>query len=122
MTVSNERELWEAFRNQEPTIVIDDMTMRASLIKRIQIINSAWFMILFFTLCIAALGFVAGWLNEGAKINDKVVLSSFGASIPGLLCTVLAILVKKGKIGSFAKELAKYQVKDEYGVLTLTRK
>ena len=123
MNITNEKELWEAFRNQEPTIVVEgDLVSR--LKKWIVITKLGWMYAgggIFLAIMLGGMGSLVGLISSGGK-DGSAVFVAIAAAIPGLLITVFGILLALGKLGGICGQLAKYRAKEEWGVLTLTRK
>ena len=123
MNVTNEKELWEAFRNQETTIVAEgDLVSR--LKKWIVITKLGWLYALMGILAaimLGGLGSLAGLIFSRGQ-DSVAVLFAIILAIPGLSIAVLGVLLALGKLGGICGQLAKYRAKEEWGVLTLTRK
>ena len=120
VSVSNEKELWEAFRNQEQKIIVEgDLVPR--LKKKMVFIKSAWIIALLYTALFGAIGAFCGMFSyKGAEL----VLCTVVFSLPGWVAFALAVLMERGKLGSgLPSQLAKYREgKEEWGSFTLTRK
>ena len=135
MKIDSEKELWEAFRNQAPTIIVEGDL--ASKVKKWRVVTkTGWIyagMGLIFAIAFGLLGFFFG-INlllvfgrdcgpGGTMVLFAIILFAVLLfTIPGLLTTVFSILLALGKLGGICGQLAKYRAKEEWGVLTLTRK
>ncbi len=123
MNVTNEKELWEAFRNQETTIVAEgDLVSR--LKKWIVITKLGWAyaaMGVLAAVMLGGLGSLLGLISSRGQ-DSMAVLYAVLLAMPGLLIVVFGILLALGKLGGICGQLAKYRAKEEWGVLTLTRK
>ena len=130
MDITNEKDFWEAIRNEQPKITVEGPLVE-TVTKHIKQLVSFKFM--FFLLAIP-IGLIipaflcfAGmiWsLSSGAEILYICIALAVLFVILGVFCIVCGILVitKGAFLKGDYKGLSKYRADTEYGVMTLTRK
>lgn len=131
MNISDEREFWEALRNQQPVITVEGALV-GTVTKHLKQLVSLKFM--FFLLAIPTgmilpgmlwgLGMVMS-LSSGSKdVFEFIIPLAALFVILGVFCFVCGILtITKGTfLKSDYKELARYRASTEWGVMTLKRK
>ena len=127
MTVSNEKGLWEAFRNREATIVVEGEAEKKVLFCRlIRIVGllcgiflgfMGFAFIIFGAMCSSAMNSIGG--NSG---NSFLAVTLIPAAMFWCFSAALIILVWLGKGHKLLAQLRNYRIVRNEGVTTLTRK
>ena len=137
MNVSNEKELWEAFRNREQTIVAEGEVAgkisRCRIIKIASMITGVICGINGFVFVICGFGMQStmksvsrmshGYGYGGGGDSSLLVMMLVLAVIFWIASAFLLVFFGKGKGKGMIAQLHNYRIsKNEWGVLTLTRK
>lgn len=130
MNVTNEKELWEAFRNRETTITAEgEAAKKVSLFRLIRIVGlicgictgiTGFFFIIFGVMANSAMNSInslGGNSGGGIWVMMLVPVVMFWG-----ISAALIILVWLGKGHKLLAQLRNYNVVNNEGVLTLTRK
>jgi hypothetical protein len=125
MEVKDQKELWEAFRNKEREIVCNPNL--APAVKKWYTIKNVygWPMVIMSVIPILLAVMLGRLLNDLGEIGGgggNGWLLGAPIALIGLILMILGIVIGTGKCGGIIGELAKYRAKEEFGVVTLTRK